>query len=140
MKNILIIFAVLLFLLTLLSSFGGSIRPAEPFYEEAAASTSDLERQQKELAAIEAQMKQLDQLSQLQNQLSNQIDKAASMTNIGSNAPTTTTPPATTASSMPPPPPAVASPAAPVAGATPPVVEPFEVPEPFSGTDFGSVF
>lgn len=32
MKTLLIVFAVLLFLLTLLSSFGGSIRPAEPFY------------------------------------------------------------------------------------------------------------
>lgn len=33
MKTLLIVFAVLLFLLTLLSSFGGSIRPAEPFYD-----------------------------------------------------------------------------------------------------------
>jgi hypothetical protein len=33
MKTILIVFAVLLFLLTLLSSFGGSIRTGEPFYD-----------------------------------------------------------------------------------------------------------
>ena len=33
MKTLLIVFVVLLFLLTLLSSFGGSIRPAEPFYD-----------------------------------------------------------------------------------------------------------
>ena len=33
MKTLLIVFIVLLFLLTLLSSFGGSIRPMEPFYD-----------------------------------------------------------------------------------------------------------
>lgn len=33
MKTLLIVFAVLLFLLTLLSSFGGSIRSTEPFYD-----------------------------------------------------------------------------------------------------------
>lgn len=33
MKKLLLVFVVLLFLLTLLSSFGGSIRPAEPFYD-----------------------------------------------------------------------------------------------------------
>ena len=32
MKTLLIVFAVLLLLLTLLSTFGGSIRQAEPFY------------------------------------------------------------------------------------------------------------
>lgn len=35
-KTLLVIFAVLLLLLTLLSAFGGSIRPAEMFYEEPA--------------------------------------------------------------------------------------------------------
>lgn len=34
MRTLLIVFIVLLFLLTLLSSFGGSIRHAEPFYDE----------------------------------------------------------------------------------------------------------
>lgn len=33
-KTLLVIFAVLLLLLTLLSAFGGSIRPAEMFFEE----------------------------------------------------------------------------------------------------------
>lgn len=33
MRTLLIVFVVLLFLLTLLSSFGGSIRPAEPFFD-----------------------------------------------------------------------------------------------------------
>jgi hypothetical protein len=33
-KTLLVIFAVLLLLLTLLSAFGGSIRPTETFYEE----------------------------------------------------------------------------------------------------------
>lgn len=33
MKSLLIIFIVLLFLLTLLSSFGGSIKTSEPFYD-----------------------------------------------------------------------------------------------------------
>ena len=33
MKNLLIVFIVLLFLLTLLSSFGGSIKVSEPFYD-----------------------------------------------------------------------------------------------------------
>lgn len=33
MKALLIVFAVLLLLLTLLSTFGGSIRPGEPFYQ-----------------------------------------------------------------------------------------------------------
>lgn len=37
MKNLLIIFIVLLFLLTLLSSFGGSIRHKEPFYDDSPA-------------------------------------------------------------------------------------------------------
>lgn len=39
MKNLLIVFIVLLFLLTLLGSFGGSIRPAEPFYDGTPAYT-----------------------------------------------------------------------------------------------------
>jgi hypothetical protein len=34
MKTLLIVFAVLLLLLTLLSTFGGSIRPSEQFYQE----------------------------------------------------------------------------------------------------------
>lgn len=34
MKTLLIVFAVLLLLLTLLSTFGGSIRPSEPFIQE----------------------------------------------------------------------------------------------------------
>jgi cytoskeletal protein RodZ len=34
MNTVLITFIVVLFLLTLLSSFGGSIRPSEPFYDE----------------------------------------------------------------------------------------------------------
>ena len=33
MKVLLIVFAILLLLLTLLSTFGGSIRPNEPYYE-----------------------------------------------------------------------------------------------------------
>lgn len=37
MKTLLIVFIVLLFLLTLLSSFGGSIRPKEPFYDDVPA-------------------------------------------------------------------------------------------------------
>lgn len=37
MKTLLIVFVVILFLLTLLSSFGGSIRPAEPFYDASPA-------------------------------------------------------------------------------------------------------
>lgn len=36
MKTLLIVFAVLLLLLTLLSTFGGSIRANEPFYQEPA--------------------------------------------------------------------------------------------------------
>lgn len=39
MKTLLIFFIVLLFLLTLLSSFGGSIRPKEPFYDDVPAYT-----------------------------------------------------------------------------------------------------
>lgn len=35
MKTLLIVFAVLLLLLTLLSTFGGSIRPSEPFFQDA---------------------------------------------------------------------------------------------------------
>jgi hypothetical protein len=34
MNTVLLTFIVVLFLLTLLSSFGGSIRPSEPFYDE----------------------------------------------------------------------------------------------------------
>lgn len=37
MKTLLVTFAVLLFLLTLLSSFGGSIRVHEPYFEETPA-------------------------------------------------------------------------------------------------------
>ena len=37
MKSLLIIFIVLLFLLTLLSSFGGSIKTSEPFYDASPA-------------------------------------------------------------------------------------------------------
>lgn len=40
MKNLLIIFIVLLFLLTLLSSFGGSIKVSEPFYDATPAYNS----------------------------------------------------------------------------------------------------
>lgn len=41
MKNLLIVFIVLLFLLTLLSSFGGSIRTTEPFYDATPAYTPE---------------------------------------------------------------------------------------------------
>lgn len=41
MKKLLIVFIVLLFLLTLLSSFGGSIRTAEPFYDATPAYTPE---------------------------------------------------------------------------------------------------
>lgn len=41
-KTLLVIFAVLLLLLTLLSAFGGSIRPAEMFFEEPAGPTGSM--------------------------------------------------------------------------------------------------
>jgi hypothetical protein len=165
MKNILIVFAVLLFLLTLLSSFGGSIRPSEPFYEEASAPmVSEIDRLKEQELALQ---RQLDQLNALNTQLSTMSGATPTMPIAAATAPTPTTgsmPMMPSSSNMVPPTynpseatmPAMQTmptmptmqtmpatpttvPMVPIAGASNmPIIEKFEVPEPFNGTEFMS--
>ena len=79
MKELLITFAFLLLLLTLLSTFGGSIRPGEPFYQPAlqTPSSSPYEPSRKTLQENEPSMNPLYSST---NQISEQFMNASPST------------------------------------------------------------